>query len=211
MTQELSVIDHLVYAVPELESGRDAVEKLLGVRPVLGGSHPDFGTHNALLSFGPSTYLEVIAPDPELPRPKRGLIFQMDELQKARLATWALRTEQIKEALAKGKDAGLDLGSVFPGSRKKKDGTLLEWQLTDPWLMPFEGAIPFLISWGKTPHPARSLPKAGRLIGLSIEHPQAEIVRAALKGLGLEIEVHFAQTLRLVAQISVDSRLVEIS
>ena len=69
-------IDHLVYTSLNLEAGMDKIEQLLGVRPEPGGQHPDFGTHNALLSLGSSTYLEIISPDPSLKSPKQGLLFQ---------------------------------------------------------------------------------------------------------------------------------------
>ena len=36
-------VDHLVYATPDLDSGVEEIEKLLGVRATPGGQHPGRG------------------------------------------------------------------------------------------------------------------------------------------------------------------------
>lgn len=197
---EPSFIDHLVYTVHNLEQGMDEIESLLGVRPVFGGSHPKFGTHNALLSLGPTTYLEVIAPDLSLVRPERGLPFLMNDL-KTGLSTWALRTEHIDQLSEKASLAGLKLGKVNAGKRAKPDGTILSWQLSDPYIRPHNGTIPFLISWGDTPHPAKNTPSGGELIGLKIEHPNPEKIISALKILDIDLEVNPSKEVRIIAEI----------
>jgi hypothetical protein len=57
-------IDHLIFAVPELEDGVAEIEARFGVRAEGGGQHVGQGTHNKLLALGPTTYLEIIAPLP---------------------------------------------------------------------------------------------------------------------------------------------------
>jgi len=42
------LIDHLVYATPDLDLGIATIERLLGVRATAGGRHPGAGTRNAL-------------------------------------------------------------------------------------------------------------------------------------------------------------------
>jgi hypothetical protein len=159
-------IDHLVYGVPDLDEGMDGIELLLGTRPARAGRHPAYGTRNALLSLGPTCYLEVIAPDPELPTPDRGIGFGVGGLTKPRLVTWSLRHPAIEAAAVRA-----DLGGVEPGRRERADGTVLSWKLTDPYAERMGGVIPFLIDWGETPHPASSAPSGSRLVGIRLEHP----------------------------------------
>jgi hypothetical protein len=203
-------VDHLVYAVPRLEAGLEEIERRLGVRPVLGGRHPGFGTHNALVALGPATYLEVIAPDPGLPPPPRGVLFFDDRPGEPRLATWAVRSEVIGEAVAAMRAAGVDLGEIESGRRTTPDGTALSWRLSDPWAPRLGGVIPFLIAWGATPHPARSAPGAGELVGLRIEHPEPGPAREALGVLGMDVDVRRAGRKSITATIETRRGAVEL-
>ncbi len=196
-----SNIDHLVYTVSNLEAGMYEIDRLLGVRPEPGGQHPDFGTHNAILSLGPTTYLEVIAPDPSLKSPKQGLLFQDYYGQEPRLTRWVIRTEKIETLVEKAKAGGLHLGEVQSGSREKPDGTMLSWKLTNPWIMPLDGVIPFLISWGDTPHPASSAPQVAELVDFRIEHQSPTKVKEALDLIGVKVSVSKDDKVRLLATI----------
>ena len=203
-------VDHLIYAAPDLDDGILAMERLLGRRAVPGGRHPDFGTRNALLGLGPETYIEIIAPDPAVPSPPRGRLFGLDQLERPRLVTWVLRDEAIEARAEAARRAGLAIGAVAKGSRVRPDGGVVSWKVTDPYAMPMDGAVPFLIAWGTTPHPAASLPVAGQLLDLGLEHPDPGAARAAFAALGVEPKVGQGQVVQLVATIRVDGRDVEI-
>ena len=203
-------IDHLVYGCATLEQGMDEIEQLLGVRPVVGGRHPQYGTHNALLSLGPTTYLEIIARDPELPKPDHGALVDIPRGGTSRVTTWVLRVDDIEAAAASARRAGVALGQVESGMREKPDGSVLRWQLTDPVAMPMQGAVPFLINWGDTPHPASAVPPGGELVDVRIEHPDAAGVRQALSAIGANVEVVDADEIRIVATIKTGNGVVTL-
>lgn len=197
----LEKIDHLVFTAPTLDEGMNLIEKILGVRPVYGGQHPKWGTHNALLSIGDKTYLEVISPDPSLPQVKHGFLPQNAFQGGTKLTTWVIRTNTIEKDCLKAMAHGISLGPITSGSRKRNDGTVLSWRLTDPIAFPLSGAIPFLIDWGTSPHPAGSLPQAGILTDLMIEHPQSDLVGQQLKVIGCDMITKRADKVKLTATI----------
>ncbi len=186
MRELLSEIDHLVYVVSDLQQGMKHMEDLFGVAPSPGGHHPDFGTHNALLGLGPETYLEIIAIDPSLSRPAQSWPFGLSEKQKSKLQTWA-----VKSVLSRASLVPPVFGVVSQGSRQTRSGKLLSWKLTDPWLMGYDGLIPFLIDWGQTEHPATDLPQVGSIEGIQMKHSRAEEVRSSLEV--LDIDADFVQ------------------
>jgi catechol 2,3-dioxygenase-like lactoylglutathione lyase family enzyme len=177
-------LDHLVYATPDLEESVRQIAKLTGVRPVEGGPHPGLGTRNHLLGLGELRYLEIIGPDPEQPEPEAPRPFGIDDLTEPRLAAWAVRAADIEARVARSRVQGYDPGPIEPLSRRTPDGELLRWRLT----FPYEPVVPFLIDWGRTPHPARRLPVVP-LTEFAGLHPDPPGVRTRLAALGVDLDV----------------------
>src|SRR5438093_2048592 len=128
----LAQVDHLVYATPDLKVGTDAIEKLLGIRATPGGQHPGMGTRNALVALGPATYLEIIGPDPDQPKPSGPRRFGIDGLEAPKLLTWVAKGTDLEVFLDRARRAGVKLGDVISGSRRRPDGVVLSWRYTDP-------------------------------------------------------------------------------
>jgi Glyoxalase-like domain len=204
-------LDHLVFAAQDLETGIAHIERLTGVRAVLGGRHPSFGTHNALLGLGPHAYLEIMAPDPSLPAPARGRLTDGWGLESPRLVTWVVRPPDIAEAATTAASCGIELGKVRPCSRLTPDGTTLRWRLSDPYSPRLSGAVPFLIDWGATPHPAETARVGLSLEGFRIEHPAADTVNEVLESLHAGELCTRNDNVRLVARVRSPKGLVELA
>jgi len=202
-------IDHLIFTTATLEEGMDHIEAQLGMRPVIGGRHEQWGTHNALLSLG-SSYLEVVAPCPDLPIPERGL-WLAEYFQKApQLTTWALQTKNIQASYQRAIAEDIVLGEIKKGQRHKPDGSLLSWQLTDPYPLPFGGTLPFLIDWGNSEHPSQETPKAGVLKELIIQHPDPDLISNKLDALAIQLPIERSTSPGLKAMIDTKAGLIEL-
>lgn len=182
-------LDHVVYAVPDLEAATREFAAATGVEPAEGGRHLGRGTRNVLVGFGETSYLEIIGPDPDHPAdPGVATPFGLDTLDGPRLVTWAVHPADIEAAAAASAAAGADLGDVRPMSRRTPTGVLLEWRLTSTDPSHLNGVAPFLIDWGTTAHPAPALPRLG-LRGLRATHPDPDAVAAVLDALGVRLTV----------------------
>lgn len=167
--------DHIAISASTLQDGVDWVEAALGVTMAGGGKHPLMGTHNRLLGLG-DLYLEVIAVDPEAAPPAHPRWFDLDRFTgPPRLTNWVARSDDMAADLATA-----PAGTGIPLSLSRGD---YRWKMAVPpdGILPFDGAYPALIQWLTPLHPTQSLPDSGlRLIALTIRHPQAETLRAAL-------------------------------
>jgi len=193
-------LDHLAVVARSLDEGTTYVEAVLGVRLSPGGQHPEMGTHNRLLSLGDSQYLEVIAVDPDAPRPPRRRWFNLDAYSGApRMMNWVCRTDDLEAAI----------GAAPPGSgtpmRLSRGDMVWRMGVPDFGRLPYDDACPALIEWESAVHPARRLPDSGcRLSRLDVFHPQAEELLEAFPKLRTldEVSVREGPEKRLIATIS---------
>lgn len=207
----LSLIDHLVFATPDLEAGIVHIRNLFGVQARPGGRHPGFGTQNALVSLGRHSYLEIVGPDPLRDTERIPELFELATVDRPQLVTWAARSDDLEMVTARAQSAGVDLGDVSTGSRMRPDGMLLEWQLTDPYRDRMAGIIPFFIDWGTTPHPASSLPRSCQLIDLTLSHTDPSSVEEALRAVtGVPIPVSRSDRRRITATLRTPNGLVTL-
>lgn len=197
----LGRVDHLLWAVPDLAAGIGDLEARLGVRAVVGGQHPAWGTHNAIIPLGPRLYLELFAPDPGAPRPSTPRPLGLDTLTAPRLATWVASGTDLRQVAADARAHGIDLGEVAARGRQRPDGVVLAWTMTDVMKERAGGVIPFFIDWADSPHPGAGAPVGCRLTGLRAEHPDHDVVRRQLRTLGLALEVTRGDAPRLVATL----------
>ncbi len=206
----IDVIDHLVYAAPDLDSAVEDLESRLGVRAAPGGRHPGEGTRNAVIALGPVSYLEILGPDPHQSPPNRPLWLGLEGLARPRLTAWAVKAPDLESRASHAEELGVRLGPVISGTRRRPDGVVLFWRFTDPHVVAADGLMPFLIDWGASPHPAASAPGGASLAALRGEHPNPAGVAALLRSLGVELPVTKGPRSALIATLRTPRGRVEL-
>ena len=224
-------LDHLVYGVPDLAKAIDDFEARLGLAPVRGGRHESLGTHNAILPLCGETYLELIARDPDEPSPDPPRPFGLDSLHHPQLVTWAVRSREIEQDVERVRKRNYDPGIVFPMTRKVTNGHTIAWKLalrTKPF---GDGLVPFLIDWGDTTHPSRSVghttddagqsasekrePRISnricRLFDFCAFHPDPAPIQAAIDALGVDLEIQHGPVPGLRARLDGPSGSIDLT
>jgi hypothetical protein len=210
VTDPLLLADHLVYAVPDLDSGMAEVERLLGVKPAVGGQHPGRGTRNALVGLGPTVYLEILARDPAQPEPDKPRSFAIDGLKAPKMVGWGAHGRDLDALVKDAAAKGVKLGELGSGGRKRPDGVVLAWRFTSPDALLGGGVVPFFIDWGTSPHPAKTAPQGARLVAMRAEHPDPAGVERMLRVLGVDMPVVKGPAPALIAVIECPKGRVEL-
>lgn len=180
-------VDHVIVGTADLEAGMAEIERLTGVRPALGGSHPGFGTRNALMSLGSGIYLELLAPDPE----QAATSDERRSLQSLHDLTpigWAVSGST--EAALRSRFAGrVTLSPSEPGFRRKPDGSVLNW-VTFGYSAIDNPLLPFFIIWADSKtHPSQTSPAGCRLGQIELRDSAAGPLREAIAPLALPVSV----------------------
>lgn len=182
-------LDHIVWAVPDLDEGRKLFAELTGVEPVSGGKAPGRDRpHNALVSLGGGTYLEVFAPRVAM---SSGRWFDAIQDGKPHVVSYCLHVQDefadLQKAIPQAKlkaDGPRAMGRVRP------DGIQLNWKLLNISGSAVDDSLPFFIDWlGSKPHPSEDSPAGARLARFEVRHPQAAEVRRIFAKLAIDLPV----------------------
>ncbi len=190
-------LDHVLWGSPNLDEGVRRFTALTGVEPVIGGTHPGFGTRNRLLSLGGDVFFEVIAPDPAQDMAGTGRGAAIAAMPHPGLLTFAVQTDDLDAACAAAERAGLAVAGRRAMTRTRPDGVTLAWTVAQFSHPEYGAAIPFAIDWQGSPHPASTTPGGCTLKSLAVLHPKpaplVAIYRAlGIRALGIEIAVQAA-------------------
>ena len=146
-------LDHVVYAVPDLDDAAVRFREAFGLDSTEGGRHEPWGTANRIVPLG-DQYVELVAAVDEAAAASTG--FGRGVLERAAGGGGWLTIAAVAEDLdAVASRLGLEIGS---GSRTRPDGEVLRWRsagLDDPRREPW---MPFFLAWDVPDevHPGRA-------------------------------------------------------
>jgi hypothetical protein len=174
----LPSLDHITIIAPALAEGVDHVRACLDIDVPFGTKHPDMGTHNHRLRLGETVYLEIIAVDPDAPRPSRPRWFGLDDTDAVRrhwqngerLRAWVATTCDIDAVLRAH-------GHLLGG--KMRIGRQSQFSVLPDGGLPLAGVLPSVIDRAGQSPPSIAMPELGaRLREFVLEHPSPGEVTA---------------------------------
>ena len=182
-------LDHLTVIAPNLAEGVEHVRDCLGLDVPFGGHHTYMGTHNHRLHLGGSTYLEIVALDPDGLDPRRARWFGVDNHRQVRadwaegrrLRGWVASVQSLGAILSEhaaifGEEVPLPPEAPSFAFSIPKDGSL-----------PLGGALPSLIDHYGDSSYVSTIPDLGaRLISFTLEHPDPENIASLYHSLRID-------------------------
>jgi hypothetical protein len=202
-------LDHVVYAVPDLDEAAVRFIEEFALDSTPGGRHERWGTANRIVPLG-DQYVELVAAVDEAAAARTG--FGRGVLERASGGGgWFTLAAVADDLDAVAARLGLEIGS---GSRTRPDGETLRWRsagLDDPRREPW---MPFFLAWDVPDelHPGRARAGDGvRAEGIARVEAggEAERLRAWLGGEELPVRVTEGEPgIRRVALATADGEFV---
>ncbi len=166
-------IDHFAVGACTLDQGIAAMQAALGVELSVGSKHDLMSTHNKVMQSGNESFFELIAIDPDAPKPGRTRWFTLDDpithkriAERPRALCWVVGTDNLDAIVA---SSPRELGEIVTFTRGDRS-----WRLTVPadGHLPGGGLLPAFIEWSPGPHPSTGQQDLGvTLKSVNISHP----------------------------------------
>jgi len=182
-------LDHLGYAVRDLDEAAVRFREELGLDSVVGGRHAGFGTANRIVPLG-HQYLEIVGVVHEAEA--EGSAFGRSVLERTTEGDgWLVIVVATDDVDAEAARLGL---AVTTGSRIRPDGTEVRWRMTGLDAPERESWMPFFLTWDMADELYPGRQRAGHGVkaqGLAWVEVggEAERLRAWLGGVDLPIRV----------------------
>ena len=210
-------IDHVIWAVPDLDRGVELFREMSGVNPIVGGVHPGRGTRNSLVSAGENMYLEIIAPDPaQMPfdaegNPVQAFASVISTMANPEVDMFAFSATNLETIAERARELGLNVVGPTPGQRETPDGGLVRWSHVDFIGHGFGQFVPFALNWLDSAHPSTTSPTGAVIESITVEHPRADELRRIYEGLGVPAEVVQADEPRIIVRLISETGSFEVT
>ncbi|HEU5438807.1 MAG TPA: VOC family protein [Ktedonobacterales bacterium] len=146
-------VDHVTVAGEALDRLERAFAEI-GLAPVYGGAHSTGGTQMALVGFDDGSYIELIAA--QTPGSASGK-WAAQIAGNGGPCAWCARTSDIAAEAARVAALGVPVRGPVAMSRRRPDGTQVEWELLYPGDQEPGATLPFVIQ-DRTPRELRVQP-----------------------------------------------------
>jgi len=205
------ILDHIVYAVPNLEAAVEAFEKMSGVRPMIGGRHLTKGTKNAVVNLGNRAYLEIIAIDEDNENVTSNRWMGVDLINKPKVTRWSLKSENLQEDSQVLSNYRSEMGVISGGQRQTTSGDLLSWEMILPLASPEVELVPFMTDWSSSSvHPTESMPDICRFLGFEFEHIEPKSLSKTMNELGLDLAIKKSENISIKVKIDTPNGIITI-
>lgn len=125
-------LDHVVYFTKSSPKEITQQSPYYGLKPVIGGQHVNWGTHNALF-YTKSSYIEWLAVENMqiAQQSAHPLVQQLliDLQEKEGFATLCLRSDNLEKMDRYFKKMGYKTSGVLPAERKTTSGEIRRWKM----------------------------------------------------------------------------------